>query len=129
MVLRPGPHSAAPAAFFTSSLPEVEVEATGSSHRGHGGQNIPRQRKLKVNFKSDHLLWSALSRSELALVASIRQWEGNSGTLLSLSSGSQRYVKKIKLAVVHNGAKGFFKFLLKFLFNIYICTKGLCTRV
>lgn len=90
VVLRPGPHSAAPAAFFTSSLPEVEVEATGSSHRGHGGQNIPRQRKLKVNFKSDHLLWSALSRSELALVASIRQWEGNSGTLLSLSSGSQR---------------------------------------
>ena len=94
VVLRPGPHSAAPAAFFTSSLPEVEVEATGSSHRGHGGRNIPRQRKLKVNFKSDHLLWSALSRSELALVASIRQWEGNSGTLLSLSSGSQRYVKK-----------------------------------
>ena len=93
VVLRPGPHSAAPAAFFTSSLPEVEVEATGSSHRGHGGQNIPRQRKLKVNFKSDHLLWSALSKSELALVASIRQWEGNSGTLLSLSSGSQRYVK------------------------------------
>ena len=120
MVLRPGPHSAAPAAFFTSSLPEVEVEATGSSHRGHGGQNIPRQRKLKVNFKSDHLLWSALSRSELALVASIRQWEGNSGTLLSLSSGSQRYVKKTKLAVVHNGAKGFFKFLLKFLFNTYL---------
>ena len=93
VVLRPGPHSAAPAAFFTSSLPEVEVEATGSSHRGHGGRNIPKQRKLKVNFKSDHLLWSALSRSELALVASIRQWEGNSGTLLSLSSGSQRYVK------------------------------------
>ena len=121
VVLRPGPHSAAPAAFFTSSLPEVEVEATGSSHRGHGGRNIPRQRKLKVNFKSDHLLWSALSRSELALVASIRQWEGNSGTLLSLSSGSQRYVKKTKLAVVQNGAKSVLKlvFFEVFFFNIY----------
>ena len=75
VVLRPGPHSSAPAAFFTSSLP----------------QDSP-QRKLKIQLKADQKLWTMLSKSELALMASVKQWKGNSGTLLSLTMGSQRYV-------------------------------------
>ena len=75
IVLRPGPHSSAPAAFFTSSLP----------------QDSP-QRRLKIQLKADQKLWNMLSKSELALMASVKQWKGNSGTLLSLTMGSQRYV-------------------------------------
>ena len=74
VVLRPGPHSASPAAYFMSSVPEENP-----------------QRQLKLAFKSDQLLWSLLSRSELAMMASVKQWQGNSGTLLSLYSGSTRY--------------------------------------
>ena len=75
IVLRPGPHSSAPAAFFTSSLP----------------QDSP-QRRLKIQLKAEQKLWNMLSKSELALMASVKQWKGNSGTLLSLTMGSQRYV-------------------------------------
>ena len=72
IVLRPGPHSSAPAAFFMSALP----------------QDSPR-RKLQIQFHEK--LWNVLStKSELALMASVKQWNGNSGTLLALHLGSQR---------------------------------------
>ena len=68
VVLRPGPHSPSPAAFFMSSLPS----------RSH-------PRRINVGLKS--LPWA--HHSELALMVSLRQNEGNAGTLLSLVRGSQ----------------------------------------
>lgn len=75
VVLRPGPHSSSPAAYFQSSLPEENA-----------------LRKLRVNFKSDQLLGSLLQSrpAELTLVASLQQWPGNSGTLMALHLGGKR---------------------------------------
>ena len=72
VVLRPGPHSPAPAALFMSSLP-----------------SNTQPRKIKVDLRSEFLSKTWSKHSELALMASLRQWEGNAGTLLSLVKGSQ----------------------------------------
>ena len=75
VVLRPGPHSSAPAAFFTSEVAR---------------ENVRKFRSVRLKIKSDQLLWSVLSKSELAVVASLKQWEGNAGTLLSLTLGPHK---------------------------------------
>ena len=77
VVLRPGPHSARPAAYFLSSLPDprrrVKVDLEGQN-------NI-------LSFLTSH---SPSGSPELAMLVSIKQFSGNSGTLLSVSFGSQR---------------------------------------
>jgi hypothetical protein len=84
VVLRPGPHSASPAAFFLSSV-------TAHDHGGGGGG-----RKVRMDLGGNGQAAAELRRlltkksSELTLMASIKQWQGNSGTLLSISIGSER---------------------------------------
>ena len=71
VVLRPGPHSPAPAALFMSTT---------------------QPRQIKVDLRSSHQIFQSFrpnSGLELALMASLRQWEGNAGTLLSFVKGSQ----------------------------------------
>jgi hypothetical protein len=83
VVLRPGPHSASPAAFFLSSV-------TAHDHGGGGGRKV--RMDLGGNGQAAAELRRLLTKksSELTLMASIKQWQGNSGTLLSISIGSER---------------------------------------
>ena len=88
VVLRPGPHSPAPAALFMSTT---------------------QPRQIKVDLRSS-LVSTSLSQNsgELALMASLRQWEGNAGTLLSFVKGSQTL-----LEIQSSGRKGHLRLIYR----------------
>ncbi len=70
--LEPGPHSEMPAAHFLTAVPD-----------------LGRQVKITLH-PEDELLVAASTASEIALMTSIKQYGGTSGTLLAVKTGSQR---------------------------------------